>query len=208
MLSTIPFSGFYDSLHSDAIDQAEQYLFTDRDTGCERNEGLEMRLYYSCNYSAVQLEYAKEYAERFGLEFEIKLQFESMESPREYNFSTDQIYVTISESEVHRLYALCDSQALAELAKQQFTSRSGFISFYSPCIADWGAVATWDHNQVGTLLECIAGTDFDCWGEFELMDSALGNSAIESWIIDNTPDMPRLYRVFDYLETRKHRDHA
>lgn len=35
-LSTIPFAGFYDSIHDGVIDDAFDMMFADRETGCDR----------------------------------------------------------------------------------------------------------------------------------------------------------------------------
>jgi hypothetical protein len=209
MLSTIPFSGFYYSIHDQEIDHTLESMFSDRNTGCEVYHGLVEQVYRNCDFSAVYLEYAKEYAENFGQEFEIKsLKFESMQSPKEYNFTTDRIFVEIDFSEVERIYQDCDKAELAKLVKEKFTSRDGFISFYSNCLESWGNLETWDYNQVGTLLECMAGRDFDIWKEYAIMENAIGNGYIIGWIEENTKDIARIYRVYDYLENRKERKTA
>lgn len=95
--------------------------------------------------------------------------------------------------------------ALKERAAEKFTSRDGFSSFYSPDVEDWGPIDKRDCNQVGTLIECEAGTDFDQFKELYLMDDAHGNGNIETWLSDSTSNIQRLYKIHDYLETRAHR---
>ena len=208
-LTTIPFSGFYNSIHSDEVNQAEQNMFTDRDTGCHRNEGLEMALWRSCNYRKVFEAYAKSYAENFGRAIGIKsMVFDELSSPKEYNFTTDRIFVQISEEDLAWLYDTCDKVKLAARAKERFTSRDGFISFYNPDITEWVPFEFWDANQIGTLMEVVAddtlgsSDGFEQWEELECVD----REAVEGWISDATPNIQRLYKIHDYLETRAHRE--
>lgn len=199
MLAVIPFAGFYNTLHDAQLDQALEQMFTDRETGCERNEGLEMRAYGACNWAAVHREYAKYYAEAWLAEHGIAGEFESLQSPREYNFTTDRIFVKLADGEPERLLATVDRADLARVAAEMFTSWDGFISFYSPDVADWGDVATWDHNQMLCLLRAHADPDED---EFDVMEFASCNGYFEEWIGEWTPGIERLYAVHDYLEKR------
>ena len=138
----IPFSGFYHSFHSMEIEEQ-----------IEQNE-LDWE---KIDYEHVHQEYAKEYTEYFAQEFEIDLQFESLHSPKFHNFQTDRIFAHISMDEIKRIYSLVDKDDFEEVAKECFTSCSGFISFYSPNIETWGNIETWDHNQYGALLTAYVG---------------------------------------------------
>lgn len=207
ILATLPFSGFYDSLHDAEIDQATEQMFSDVETGCHRNEGLESALFNKCDFGAVHVSYATDYAGAFADEFKIQgLKFESLKSPKEYNFSTDVIFVQVPASEVARILAATDGKALADLVTEKFSHRSGFVSFYSPDLADWGPVEKWDHNQVGTLLEAYANQEttdvFDSSAEVALMEKARSNGYIDGWIESATPGIERLYKIHDYLNAR------
>lgn len=215
MEAVLVFSGFYESVHSQAVNDAEQQMFTDRDTGCTRNEGLEMALFDICNYHDVYSLYAKEYAVNFGEYFKIKLEFDKMRSPREYNFTTDRIFVNIPRDEAYRIRGLTDEKLLRETAREMFTSRDGFMSFYSPDIDRWGEVEDWDHNQLGCLLTAYANQEwvgmpgedngFDQWAEYELMSPDFENGQPENWISQCSPGVERLYKIHDYLEARSKR---
>lgn len=202
MLTTIPFSGFYDSLHSSQIDDSIKQMFTDRDTGCIENEGLEMRVFNACNYGAVYREYARAYCREFAGKFGVKVQYERMKSPREYNFTTDVVFATISESEALRVFNSLDKTEFSKVCVDMFTSRGGFSSFYSPNWENWGPLETWDHNQLGAVMVCVAGPDFDQWREYDLMEDYSGNGYLTQWIDNWTPGIERLYKIYDYLETR------
>lgn len=205
---TLPFSGFYQSLHDGALDNAVEQMFSDSATGTQRNEGLEQRLFNLCNFSQVHNSYAKAYAEAFAQAFGLEtLKFEKLVSPREYNFDTDRIFAFIDGAELERLYQKVNRQSLAQLVTEKFTSCSGFHSFYSNDLADWGPVSDWDHNQAGTLLEALASQesmhgDFNQETEFGLCEAFSANGWLESWLYEAAPGIKRLDKVYDYLQTR------
>lgn len=211
MLTTVPFSGFYQSLHDSSLDDAMDQVFSDRVTGCSINHKLRDRAFGACQWGLVHGNYAAAYAAAMADEFKIAMTFESLKSPREYNFTTDRILCEISLDEVRRLRAETNEKAFRDLARQRFTGRSGFISFYSPDVDDWGATETWDLNQVGTLIEAYVeqesyGSDgFDQYVELGLMERASTNGDFDTWISGATPGIERLYNIHDYLEDRKGR---
>ena len=205
LLTTIPFSGFYESLHDSAIDNAIKQEFSD-DNGNENAE-LSYRALDSADFGTIRNEYAKEYAGNFAHEFGIKsLGFESLNSPREYNFTTDRIFCYIDYSELCGIVKTFDLAEFSAYVRERFTSRDGFISYYSADLADWGRIESWDHNQCGTALEFYAmqenGGEFDQWAEYAIMEDSLCNGFLSELVWKNCPEMPRLYRVFEYLNKR------
>jgi hypothetical protein len=206
MITTIPFSGFYCTLHDSALDDAiEQMFSTD---GCVVNNGLVDRAQFECEWGDVRQAYAKEYAEQFSREFNIDLTFESMESPKYYNFTTDRIFCNISESELNRVFDETPEDVLERVAADMFTSRDGFSSFYPNDPCEWGTIDRWDHNQIGCLIAAYVESqnpDFDQYAEYALMEDAQCNGKVWNWIDENTPNMGRLHKVFSYLEQRAER---
>ena len=205
LLTTIPFSGFYCSIHDSAIDDSIKDIFRD-DSGIE-NDQLAYRAWDSAKWGDILQGYAKEYAEQFAHEFAIKsLSFETMESPREYNFSTDRVFCNIDYAELCGIIKTFDIKAFADYVRERFTSRDGFISFYPAELSEWGKVETWDHNQCGTALEFYAiqesGGEFDQWAEHGIIEDSLCNGFMQELIWKYCPEMPRLYRVFEYLNKR------
>ena len=205
MLTTIPFSGFYESLHSSAIDDSINQEFSD-DKGIENAE-LSYRAWASMQWGNVRNEYAKEYAKSFAHDLTIKsLAFDSMTSPREYNFTTDRIFCYIDYSELCGIVKTFDLAEFSAFVRERFTSRDGFISYYSADLADWGKIESWDHNQCGTALEFYAtqenGGEFDQWAEYYIMENSLSNGFLYELIWKSCPELPRLYRVFEYLTKR------
>lgn len=207
----LPFSGFYESLHGSELDSTLDYMLSDAATGCDVNDGLRYRAWDKCNWWAVWREYAKEYAESFAREFELpSLAFESLQSPREYNFTTDRIFCHIDAADIAKMRDETTPLTLEKVARDMFTSRDGFISFYSPDVSEWGDVAEWDHNQLHCLLcayieDRLCVDEFDRWAEMDLMEDARCNGKLDSWIADNTDGIERLFRVHDYLESRANR---
>ena len=204
MNTTIPFSGFYDSVHDANCDDALRTAFSDA-LGATR-EDIFYLAQRKADWSAVHEKYAAEYSENFADEFHIKIEFDSMKRPMEYNFSTDVIYCTIEPGEVQRIFAAVDKSILDEVARETFTSRSGFISVYAPDFSSWGAITEWDRNQVGTLIRAYAlqqNPDLDQWGENALMENAQCNGRLEGWIFASNPaPLNRLANINDYLNAR------
>lgn len=213
--TTIPFSGFYNSVHDSALDDTLEQMFSDRDTGCHINEGLFYAAMDKINWRAVHKEYAREYCANFASWLELDLEFDELDSPREYNFTTDRIFCRISEDSLRRAYDRVNTPPLRELVRQRFTSRDGFISFYEPDLDNWPSdVTEWDCNQIGTLLmaladqECSNSDGFECWDEYDLMEYDRCNGDIDDMVYKNMPNAERLFKIFDYLELRAHRDGA
>ena len=97
------------------------------------------------------------------------LTFGEMTSPREYNFTTDRVFGHVRLSTMRDLFnrsAADRHETLSRVIRDRFTSRSGFISFYSNDVRDWvkKPLRDWDHNEYGTLLWAaleIAGGELD-----------------------------------------------
>jgi hypothetical protein len=210
MLTTIPFSGFYYTLHDQTFDAVHERMFSDDNGDCdEAAQALQMRVFDACDWKKAQTGYAEQYCDMLAHEFKIDMKFESMTSPREYNFETDRIFANIPEEEVKRLLAAVDTKVMTDLAIERFTSRSGFSSFYSANWRGWGDVSGWDHNQIGTLVMAYIqqehGGEFDSYAEYGLMGDAEGNGWIDEWIEESTPGIERFYKIHEYLQKRKQR---
>lgn len=204
LTAALPFAGFYGSQHDAELNYATEAMFAN-DQG-ERNAGLAARVSGTCHWTEVHWAYAKEFAESYCEEVGIRdARFESMNSPRFYNFETDRLFIELPPQEAQRLMRETSTASLDQVASERHTSRSGFISFYSPHWRIWGDVERWDCNQLQTLVEAYAHDTEGQHEEAGLMESARENGRLEAWIADNTPGMERLYRVHDYLRTREAR---
>lgn len=208
-ITTVPFAGFYYSTHDEELDFALGQMMAD-DNGDPFGKGeLEMHLSWACDWRKVHEKYAQAYVENFAAEFGVKLLYEQLISPREYNFTTDRIFAYIPLTEVRRLRHETDEKVLAEVVLEMFTSRSGFISSYPNRVECWPALEKWDHNQIGALLAANVrqqhGGDLSQDQELGLMEQDRGNGMFDQWIDEATPNAGRFYRIRDYLQKRKER---
>jgi methylglutaconyl-CoA hydratase len=115
------------------------------------------------DYRKAYESYARDYAaaalralnEALPEGYAIKWDFESLDSPREYNFSTDRLFVTLPLGHLETLREYAGDDALREVIEHRFTSRDGFISSYSNNLDDWKAkpLAEYDHNEAGAVLQ-------------------------------------------------------
>lgn len=176
MIINIPFAGFYNSKYSGELDHVQE-RFVEYEV--EKNPGLNPdipneALWKSADYGKAYDHIARAYVDQFNqhlideYELDLDLKFESMTSPREYNFQTDRIFCEISEENVRKLREAVSDPALRHAIKERFTSRSGFISSYDNDLDDWSTdLLTWDHNELGTLLVALLsddeGWDRDIW---------------------------------------------
>lgn len=194
MIIQIPFSGFYYSIHDAMMDGELEYY----------PDSIQNRLFDAINWRAVRLDYAREYCEQFAHKFDIALTFESLSSPREYNFTTDRIFAEISADEVQQLFNHTDKDTLARICKDNHTSRDGFISFYDPDYLTWGDVLTWDYNQLGSLLEAYVEGQADTDFEASIVETMVCNGFVSNLLWESA-DNPRIFKIADYLRERAER---
>ena len=164
MIINIPFAGFYNSKYSGELD-AVQERFVEYEV--EKNPGLNPdipneALWHCADYGKAYDHIARAYVDQFNqhlideYELDLDLKFESMQSPREYNFQTDRIFCEISEENVRKLREAVSDPALRQAIRERFTSRSGFISSYPNHLNAWNPnPLLWDHNELGTLLVAL-----------------------------------------------------
>ena len=171
--STIPFCGFYESFISDDIDyQIGQQIEWDSDI-YDLNESEQQILwdsYLSVNrsyfYNQIAEDYTNFYIDNLNAKlnyaypdkgFTLKATYKCFESPKEYNFSTDRIFIEIEENHAVDFIKFIVKNYQKELEKKiedRFRSRSGFISFYKNSIDLWTKdFKEWDCNMIGTCFE-------------------------------------------------------
>src|ERR1700694_1925936 len=122
LIINLPFEGFYESKYSGEVDHIEE---REAEYAEERQEedGIapELRLeasdfsevLFDCtSYRDCYLAVSKAYVDAFNhvaseyLGLPLALEWESMDSPREYNFATDRVYAHISVETVVALFAM------------------------------------------------------------------------------------------------------
>lgn len=174
------FPGFYESMLSGILDRAEEqcaeyeaekesskeyYPETFQPKTLRIDAGEYSEIIFDCmNYGAANQEMARDYCWAFDYWAQQNLEtpadtfsFESMDSPREYNFTTDRAYCTVPFSILQGWLEAVDRSTLAQCIKDRFTSYDGFISGYSNDIDEWleKPLADWDHNDTATLLTAV-----------------------------------------------------
>jgi hypothetical protein len=192
----LPFAGFYESVHDQQLDDAqerdaEHFAGSDNEyypnaVGMDESDLNEI-LFEMADWSKAHEKYARDYVSAFAgyvkqeTGVDLGLEFERLESPREYNFGTDRLFAYIPVSVLGTLKAAVTLGNLAEVINERHESRSGFCSFYTTDIEAWNAkpLADWDHNELCTLL--IA------WMRQEIAPDA--DEAINDDVIDFDPEM-------------------
>jgi len=90
-----------------------------------------------------------------------------------------------------------------------FTSRSGFISYYSPNVSEWGRVEDWDHNQILCALQAYfeyLNRGSSMLLEDQALDRIYESGGLDELIYDCAPaESRRALDVFEYLRMREER---
>src|SRR5690606_16195223 len=167
------FAGFYESIHSIEADEALAQLFQDDDGESHMPDELWMEFTLDKeSYCKLYVDWLKEYLlEEQELDLP-SMAFESVHSPREYNFETDSLNVTIDEEDFAKIKAIALERqaALKETIRETFRSRDGFIPFYSNDPQEWleTPMSEWDEIQLGIVLTVASGG----WNDVEVIQAA------------------------------------
>ena len=188
----ISFCGLY-STYLAPSDLLESFREYERDTLADMGFSEEERLEYwdACDSAFDFCDYAQKagarwtesyenlLTERPGLE-NVRLEFDSVDSPREYNFTTDACAVRISAADLRRVrkyaetiarrrtdmddceelaYLSADERndfcSFADYVSERMRPRDGFMPFYSNDVRDWGAVREWGEAQLELLFDFV-----------------------------------------------------
>jgi len=116
-----------------------------------------------------------EYIDALNDKTDLCLEYESIHSPREYNFENDRLFAYIKDSDLLAMYnEIVSSEAgkamFAQVLEDMFTPCSGFIPHYSNDPGDWYEkdLREWDHNEKGALLEAYIRLTWDAGSSREL----------------------------------------
>jgi len=210
MITTIPFSGFYGTHHEAEIDGTLEQMLSDS-SGCYPiSDRISNDIWF--HVSTPRVEYTKAFVESFQVllnqetQLNVKLEWESVDSPKSCNFSTDRVYATVSFSDVQAMFNKLDKTVLDKTARSRFTSYDGFISHYSPNWKDWGSLKDWDHNQIGTILEGLVDEFLRPEWEWDVTEDWNSNGDLDNWVFDNLDEEgQRLVTLADYLRQREER---
>lgn len=153
MIVRIPFMGFYETEYIDYFDLEEE-------------EGVKI------DYPATFQNTAKNFAEQWMQDTGFKGVYESLVSPREYNFDTDKVFVDFPEETLEAIKAevLKDSYAFGDWVSEHCSDRPGFISFLSPYLSDW---EEWGEREYYVALLCLEAHEL--WDEYYILELLRGN---------------------------------
>ena len=136
-LVKLPFSGFYNSIHDSVIDSALEYeseCYADSDKASDIILDALNVNHYDKIREALSKVFVEGVNELFWYEYDINLdlEFDSLKSPKFYNYSTDEIYCYVDNDKINELVALLDNENdFIEALKYKYQSRDGFIVFDS-----------------------------------------------------------------------------
>lgn len=121
------------------------------------------------NYGEYKNRIAKAFVNRLESELNyflpIKMQYEEISSPKEYNFYNDSINVKV-ELDLKELLKLIKDrkEQAATYFKENYTSCDGFISFHSNDVNDWlkeSYILKEPKHRIGALLNCLCNIEMD-----------------------------------------------
>jgi hypothetical protein len=158
----LPFAGFY---YSELDAMIDHYVEMEAYNAYESNDALSEETYHqliwdACDFKEMHLSLAKAYIDELNAYVEsntglnVNFKFESLVSPREYNFTTDRLFAYVSEEVIKILYDHTSLMTLSQVIKERHSSYDGFISHYSNDLEDWleNPLEEWDYNELGTLF--------------------------------------------------------
>lgn len=175
ILVELPFSGFYASIHDEEINTAMSYLCMN-DNGEIDTEKLD-QISYATNFEPIRDDYAIAYVKRFSELVGYDLEFESLTSPKYYNYSTDRIFAYIDKLDLYRAFQSISIDQLSDAIKEVGTSGSGYHAHYSPDLHEWleTPIHNWEPCQLEIILSLKAQneiSDFDNL-EYKLINDGL-----------------------------------
>ena len=176
------FTGFYESWWD---------MFIENYIDCQDGEICEDLFYDHFDNNKYMKVISSDYVDYFitkvkeecRVDISSKVKFLNIDSPREYNFSTDEIIINVDIDfleNVKTLSAKIDdfNDILISLVNERCSHRSGFISFYDNDLSAWyDQEKSWDHNQNSILFEAFlmfmidrnGGDDLDEW-EYDIFE--------------------------------------
>lgn len=128
MSTTIPFSGFYESMHEEVIRMELEMEFSDP-KGDVMSDLLH-RVYSEnmVDLSALRRRYAQAYVKHFTehvSEVLPSLQFEELVRPRAHNYERDRVFATVEKADVERMFEATPTDILAATVAKKFKGGEG-----------------------------------------------------------------------------------
>ena len=160
------FNGFYESGLLDD-NEPEYWLFNDPDS--VKPESLEWftdNVYDYIDYESYKNDLAESICDMISESIIEQLpvesvKFQSLQSPKQYNFSNDSINIEASV-DLEALIALCrDNTDFNDYIKGHYTSYDGFMSHYDNDPVKWLSSIQDDlAHKVGAIMDCLLDFDY------------------------------------------------
>ena len=177
----IPFCGWYNSVFEESLEREAYNIFYPDDDDDEID--------WKALHQSVSREYVSVFQRwlKHNFNLSVNLQFETMTSPREYNFETDRIFAKLSLEDAKKIFNTT-KELMPKMVKQKYTDRPGYISFYDSNFDNWPKdLSKWDHNEIGTMLDCLFEGKFGAAkATMQILEWMEEDSTIET-IIHATP---------------------
>jgi hypothetical protein len=153
MSVVFPFAGLYETYHSDRMyDEIADILFGKMWEEVKEKDEIDKVFNYAIEHRA-DLAYCRQYVDSVCKQYGLtSVGFDEMTSPKDYNFATDRIFVTMDKAEMAEIIASLDMEKLRTRVKKKHSSRSGFWSWVESDLVKW-KLEELDHNQAETVLE-------------------------------------------------------
>ena len=157
------FNGFYNTLFEDILENATEFAI---DNYNEQNNTLLNYDDFDFNYNLIMSEICKDAISKVEdklneIGINCTINFETLISPREYNFSNDSINIEINFKKFSQVIEILEKNfdSFAQFIKEHYTSCSGFISSHSSYASDWmedlREDAENETHKVGAVLDFI-----------------------------------------------------
>ena len=181
------FSGFYGTLFEDIIDSEVDYILEGEETYTTDNVEFD----YKTFKDDISKQCVGVFEDAFNRDMHVKLSvsFESLFSPKFYNFENDSINVAISLSRNDFdtvISAIKENKTeISEQLKEKYSSRDGFSSFHSTDLDEWIEDLTLEFeneedcsHKWGAILEILCDV-LDIIDEEEMVDKVRGNVSLD-----------------------------
>lgn len=193
----VPFMGTYSTQFDDNFERqveyeaehwADEWDYSRSDVNAALGDLIDWRATYARG-AKCYVESIVHLLQREGVELDLK--FREMTSPREYNFTTDRIWADVDLAQLHPLRSRIDRSIFDRLVHENFTSRSGFVSFYSDDADDLWEIDfdsnDCDSNQLCIFLEALIETTLGEEWETAVLDN-MSESGDFSECLQYNPD--------------------
>ena len=181
------FTGFYSTLFEDIIDSEEENIFEENESYTTDNVEFD----YKTFKEDISKQCVGVFEDAFNRDMHTKLSvsFESLFSPKFYNFENDSINVAISlsQDDFDTIIATIkeNKTEISEQLKERYSSREGFSSFHSTDLDEWIEDLTLEFeteedcsHKWGAILEILCDV-LDIIDEEEMVDKVRGNCSLD-----------------------------